>query len=92
MGVCQARRCREQIQALLALGAGRTLAEIPLASYRAPVRPLSLRLLGQVEEAMPMKHHWDSWFGMPTQYSPPWEITEPYTVASRKRDGKISGE
>jgi thioredoxin reductase len=92
MGVCQGRRCREQIQALLALGAGVPLAEIPLASYRAPVRPLSLRLAGQTEEAAAMTKHWDTWFGMASQYLPPWEITEPYTVAGRNLDTKIASE
>jgi thioredoxin reductase len=91
MGVCQGRRCREQIQALLALGAGIPLAEIPLASYRAPVRPLSLRLAGQSEEAAAMTQRWDTWFGMASQYAPPWEITEPYTVAGRNL-GKIASE
>jgi thioredoxin reductase len=92
MGVCQARRCREQIQALLALGAGCRLAEIPLASYRAPVRPLPVRLVGQTEEAAAMTHNWDTWFGMASQYLPPWELTEHYTVAGRNLDETISGE
>jgi thioredoxin reductase len=92
MGVCQGRRCREQIQALLALDAGVPLAQIPLASYRAPVRPLSLRLAGQTEEVAAMTQHWDTWFGMASQYAPPWEITEPYTVAGRKLDGKTASE
>ena len=44
MGLCQGRRCREQVAALLALGAGVELRHIPLASHRAPVRPLPLRI------------------------------------------------
>jgi NADPH-dependent 2,4-dienoyl-CoA reductase/sulfur reductase-like enzyme len=91
MGVCQGRRCREQIQALLALGAGVSLAQIPLASYRAPVRPLALRLAGQSAEAAAITQHWDTWFGMASQYTPPWEIIKPYTVADRKL-GKVASE
>ncbi|MDB6085207.1 MAG: hypothetical protein JWN43_3088, partial [Gammaproteobacteria bacterium] len=92
MGLCQGRRCREQIQALLALGAGVSLEQIPLASYRAPVRPLSLRLAGHGEEAPAMTQQWDTWFGMASQYAPPWEITEPYTVAGRSLNGKTGSE
>lgn len=90
MGLCQGRRCREQIQALLALHAGVSLAQIPLASYRAPVRPLALRLAGQSAEAAAMTQHWDAWFGMASQYRPTWEITEPYTAAGRKHGDAAS--
>ena len=41
MGTCQGRRCREQIQMLLAMSAQVPPEQIPLASYRAPVRPLT---------------------------------------------------
>lgn len=92
MGLCQGRRCREQVQALLALGAGCTLPEVPLASYRAPVRPLPLRLAGQAEEMPAMAEHWDTWFGMVSQYAPPWEIPERYTVAGRKLGDKAASE
>jgi thioredoxin reductase len=50
MGVCQDRRCREQVAALLALGAGVGLGEVPLATYRAPVRPLALGVAGVLPE------------------------------------------
>ena len=39
-----------------------------------------------------MVQHWDTWFGMASQYTPPWEITEPYTVAGRNLDGKSASE
>lgn len=92
MGVCQGRRCREQVAALLALGAGVELAEIPLATYRAPVRPLPLRLLGQTREAADMAAHWDTWFGMVSQYTPYWDIHQPYTAAGRDQDGEAASE
>jgi thioredoxin reductase len=74
MGSCQGRRCREQIAALVALHSNTTLAEVPLATYRPPVRPLSLRQLAEVPEAPATGEHWDSWFGMPSQWVPFWRI------------------
>jgi pyruvate/2-oxoglutarate dehydrogenase complex dihydrolipoamide dehydrogenase (E3) component len=74
MGLCQGRRCREQVAALLALGAGVPLAEVPLASYRAPVRPLPLGLVADTSEASAMAEQWEVWFGIPSQWQPPWEI------------------
>lgn len=92
MGLCQGRRCREQVQVLLALGAGVGLSEVPLASYRAPVRPLPLRLAGQSDEARAMAEHWDAWFGMAQQYTPPWRISGPYTARGRHVDREVSSE
>lgn len=74
MGLCQGRRCREQVAALLALGAGVPLGEVPLASYRAPVRPLPLGLVADPSEAPEMTENWEVWFGIPTQWQPPWEV------------------
>ena len=68
MGLCQGRRCREQVACLLALGGGRTLACGGAArhSHRAPVRPLPL--LGSPaplpEPAEMAEHGWDIWFGI----------------------------
>jgi thioredoxin reductase len=86
MGVCQGRRCREQVAALLALGAGVELRHIPLASHRAPVRPISLSIAAETQEPSEMTEHWDTWFGMPPQYVPHWEAPEFYTVAGRATD------
>jgi thioredoxin reductase len=83
MGVCQGRRCREQVAALLALGAGVELAAIPPATHRAPVRPIPLALAAAQNEPAGMAEHWDTWFGMPAQYRPPWNVISPYTVAAR---------
>ncbi|HXA24561.1 MAG TPA: NAD(P)/FAD-dependent oxidoreductase [Acetobacteraceae bacterium] len=86
MGVCQGRRCREQVAALLALGAGVRLRDIPLASHRAPVRPIPLSAVGETNEPAAMTRHWDTWFGMPSQYVPWWDAPQFYTVADRSAD------
>ena len=77
MGLCQGRRCREQVAALLALGAGTTLASVPVGTYRAPVRPMPLALAGGVPEPEAMAVHWDIWFGIPGQVTSHWDIPTP---------------
>ena len=74
MGLCQGRRCREQVAALLALGTGAGLEDVPLATYRAPVRPLPLGLAGSLPESADMAEHWDVWFGIPGQGDAYWDI------------------
>ena len=74
MGPCQGRRCREQVQMLLADAARVEIGKIPLASYRAPVRPLALGVLWPEEESDAMREHWTVWFGIPTQFTPHWEM------------------
>jgi hypothetical protein len=74
MGPCQARRCREQVAMILALATNTPLADIPLAGYRAPVRPLPLKVLADMEEAAQMSAGWDVWFGIPTQWIPYQDI------------------
>ena len=92
MGVCQGRRCREQVACLLALGSGEALEAIPPATHRAPVRPLPLRLAHAVEEPDAMRQHWDVWFGMYSQYVPFWEAAPRYTVAGRPLDREVPSE
>ncbi len=92
MGPCQGRRCREQVAALMALGAGSALADIPLATYRPPVRPLRLAQLAALPEAAAMAEHWDSWFGMPSQWVPFWRVSPAYTVAGRCAEEAVGGE
>ncbi|HEY6517058.1 MAG TPA: FAD-dependent oxidoreductase [Steroidobacteraceae bacterium] len=74
MGPCQGRRCREQIAALIALSADTALGDIPLATYRPPVRPLRLAQLAALPEAAAMSEGWESWFGIPSQWTPFWRI------------------
>lgn len=92
MGPCQGRRCREQVAALLALGAAVPLSSIPLASYRAPVRPLPLSVAGQIPEAPEQAEHWDTWFGMHAQWRPFWEVPALYTVAGNDAAGPVASE
>jgi hypothetical protein len=70
MGVCQARRCREQVALTLAVAGDVPVSTIPLAGYRAPVRPLPLKVLAAWDEAVAMSTNWDVWFGIPTQWTP----------------------
>ncbi len=70
MGVCQGRRCREQVALTLALASGAAVSAIPLASYRAPVRPVSLGVLADRAETPEMRAGWDVWFGIRTQWVP----------------------
>ena len=48
------------------------MEEVPLASYRPPVRPLPLSVLWPHDEPVEMRRHWVSWFGIPTQFVPHW--------------------
>jgi hypothetical protein len=84
MGLCQGRRCRDQVAALLALGGNIGLGDVPLATHRAPVRPLPLGLAGTLPESVAMAEHWDVWFGIPGQVKSYWEIMPD--------DAPISGE
>lgn len=86
MGPCQGRRCREQVAALLGIGAGVSVEDIALASFRPPVRPLSLQQIGQIEENPQMHSLWDAWFDMPSQWTPFWLCTGQQTVARRPQD------
>ena len=70
MGPCQGRRCREQVALLLAAEAGVAPESIPLASYRAPVRPLPLGLLAATDETAALREAWDVWFGIRRQWTP----------------------
>jgi thioredoxin reductase len=92
MGLCQGRRCREQVAALLALGAAMPLSAIPLAGYRAPVRPLPLSAAGQIPEPPEQAEHWDTWFGMHAQWRPFWDVPELYTVATNDATGPVASE
>ena len=70
MGQCQGRRCREQVRCVLAKADGVPLDQVPVASFRAPVRPVPLGVLADWAEAADMAAGWDVWFGIPTQWTP----------------------
>jgi thioredoxin reductase len=80
MGACQGRRCREQVALLLAESSDVPVDTIPLASYRAPVRPLPMSVLWPQDELPSMREHWVSWFGIPTQFAPHWAGDPDMTV------------
>ena len=62
MGHCQGRRCREHVMMMLAEESGTELAEVPMMSYRPPVRPLSLKVMWPHEETQEIRDNWVSWF------------------------------
>ena len=61
-GHCQGRLCREQVSMLLAGESGVAVAEVPLASYRPPVRPLPLAAMWADDEPEQMRKDWVKWF------------------------------
>jgi thioredoxin reductase len=70
MGPCQARRCREQVALTLACASNAGPADVPLAGYRAPVRPLPLEVLAAWDESPEIARYWDVWMGIPGQWTP----------------------
>ena len=78
MGVCQGRRCRDQVAMLLAIAADVPFGTIPLATHRAPVRPIPLKIMADWHESEAMTAAWDVWFGIPTQWVPVQDIGTPH--------------
>lgn len=62
MGHCQGRLCREQVSLLLAEESGADIADIPVMSYRPPVRPLPLRVMWPHDEPEQVRREWPKWF------------------------------
>lgn len=73
MGACQGRRCREQVQELLAMQGNQPPSSIPLPSFRAPLRPIPLSVLSAADETPGMRANWSGWFGIAAQWIPHWE-------------------
>ncbi|MGH7071700.1 MAG: FAD-dependent oxidoreductase [Acetobacteraceae bacterium] len=73
MGSCQGRRCREQVHLLLTLQGNQPSGSVPMPSYRAPLRPLPLNVLGAHDETAEMRQNWVTWFGIPSQWLPHWQ-------------------
>lgn len=70
MGVCQARRCREQVALILAEVAGVHPSSVPLAGFRPPVRPLPLSVMADWAEHPAMSAGWEIWMAIPGQWTP----------------------
>jgi len=62
MGHCQGRLCREQVALLLADASGMDIADMPVMSYRPPVRPLPLRVMWPHDESEQVRSEWAKWF------------------------------
>lgn len=84
MGPCQGRRCRESVHALLSRE-----GTAPLASHRAPIRPLPLSVLAALEEDPALRANWTGWFGIAAQWLPHWE---PAPEDAEYIGGRLSGE
>ena len=84
MGVCQGRRCRDQVAMLLAIEADKPFGTIPLASHRAPVRPLPMKIMADWQEPAAMDAAWDVWFGIPTAWVPHQDIGTPHEDEHRQ--------
>ncbi len=67
MGHCQGRLCREQVSLLLAEESGTDVAEVPLMSYRPPVRPLPLKVMWPHDETEQVRRDWVKWFSPTSQ-------------------------
>ncbi len=61
-GVCQGRRCREQVAMLLSEASNVDISEVPLMTYRAPVRPLPLSVMWPEDEPQHVRDEWPKWF------------------------------
>lgn len=70
MGLCQGRRCREQVSLLLAMSANLPPKSAPRGNWRVPVRPVPLGVMADWQETAAMSAGWDVWFGIPTQWIP----------------------
>ncbi|MGE0718668.1 MAG: FAD-dependent oxidoreductase [Alphaproteobacteria bacterium] len=73
MGPCQGRRCREQVQAAVALRSNAPTGSVPLPSFRAPLRPLPLSVMSADDESAELRANWTAWFGIAAQWLPHWE-------------------
>lgn len=85
MGPCQGRRCREQVHLLLTLQGNQPPGSVPMSSYRAPLRPLPLNVLGAHDETAEMRRNWVTWFGIPSQWLPHWQkVPEGETLSDHR--------
>ena len=88
MGLCQGRRCREQISLLLAMAANLPPKSAPRGNWRVPVRPLPLGVMADWDQAAKMDEGWDVWFGIDTQWIPYRDIG---TEAEQRHLAELGG-
>ena len=67
MGYCQGRRCREEVAMLVARSTGEDISRVPQPSYRAPVRPIPLKVMSPHDEPEQVRSDWIKWFRYPTE-------------------------
>ncbi len=87
MGVCQGRRCREQVSLLLAMAANLPPKAAPRGNWRVPVRPVPLGVMADWDHAAAMDAGWDVWFGIGTQWIPYRDIGTPEEARHLERLG-----
>ena len=61
-GTCQGRNCREQVALLLAEESNTDIEDVPLSTYRAPLRPLPLNVMWPDDESEDVRNEWPKWF------------------------------
>jgi thioredoxin reductase len=88
MGLCQGRRCREQISLLLAMAANLPPKAAPRGNWRVPVRPVPLGVMADWDKAAQMDEGWDVWFGINTQWIPYRDIG---TEAEQRHLAELGG-
>lgn len=95
MGACQGRRCRDTVHALLSRQARLDQGgdRPPMASYRAPLRPLPLAALAALPEDASLRNNWTGWFGIPQQWLPHWQPApdDAEYIGGRLTDWSIAG-
>ncbi len=64
-GHCQGRLCREQVSLLVADETGTDIADMPMMTYRPPVRPLPLKVMWPHDETEQVRAEWPKWFHPP---------------------------
>lgn len=65
MGHCQGKRCRDEAALLLSLHFGIGIEEIRPGSYRFPVRPVDLALIGAEDDTPDTRDRWSYWLHQP---------------------------
>ena len=61
-GICQGRNCREQVALILAHESKTDIHNLPLSTYRPPLRPIPLNVLWNDDETQETRDQWPKWF------------------------------